>query len=611
MVMGSITRVTTHELRILILLCGMTLAAPAQPSGAIIAKVGNTFISEQEFLERFELMPWLNRGRKAELEQSKQEVLYSMIAEKLLTQEALESKMDEDSLYQVLMLEVRKLLARDRLYRDEVSSRVTVSDEEVQQGSQRALRQILLSFIYCTTESDARFVRSLLRDAGEFDRLEFDTTLVVMRDTATVVWGSGDSLIEETAYRLRPGEVSDVLPAGEGYYILKLDQVSPNAYYASMAPDVLQERVRSVIRSRKERKRLEEFVGTTLTGATGYSVPRSFRMLEKALHTVLGREQDSLVSLTVEGLAEVKEICRPMLQDTFAVAGDRFWSIAEGADRLCTKGFTVPRERLNSLPRRLNEEVRSWVEQELLSQEALRRGLDRRPDTENEIRQWGDFYLATFMKARIQGRVSVTPEETSAYLESSGDTLKVPLLQIRELRTESVDDMRGAIEDLQRGDSFEDVVVRWSRDPERSSRRGLSPFFRAFERPPIGEIASRLHIGEQYGPIRTGDGVVLFELVARKDPENRDTSYAMRLDMARNAVLKIKQKQLLDLFLAQSAEQRGFTVYQDRLSLLKVSPIPMVTFRYIGFGGRIFAVPYLEKQVDWLNVEPPAARIVP
>jgi parvulin-like peptidyl-prolyl isomerase len=596
---------------VLSLLYAAVLVASAQSAEAIIGRAGSMFISEEEFLERFELMPWLNRGRKAELEESKREVLYSMIAEKLLTQEALEWKMDEDSLYQVLMLEVRKLLARDRLYRDEVSSRVSVTDEEVQQGTRHALRQILVSFIYCATQSDARFVRSLLRDAGEFDRLEFDTTLMVMRDTATVVWGSGDSLIEDAAYRLRPGEVSDVLPAGEGYYILKLDQVTPNTYYASMDTGVLPERVRSVIRSRKERRRLEEYIRTTLSGATGYSVPRSFQMLEKALRSVLVRGQDSLVTLTVEGLAEVKDMCRPSLQDTFAVAGDHFWSIAEAADRLCTKGFSIQRERLGSLPRRLNDEVRTWVEQELLGQEALRRGLDRQPEVVKEIQRWGDFYLATFMKARIQGKVSITPEEISAYFHTVGDTLQAPLVQIRELQTTSVDDMKDAIEDLHRGESFEDVVVRWSSDPERSSRKGLSPFFRAFERPPIGEIASQLRVGEQYGPIRTLDGVVMFELVARKDPENQDTSYAMRLDMARTAVLKTKQKRVLDLFLAQSAEQRGFTVYQDRLSLLKVSPIPMVTFRYLGFGGRIFAVPFLEKQVDWLNVDPPSARIVP
>jgi hypothetical protein len=68
---------------------------------------------------------------------------------------------------------------------------------------------------------------------------------------------------------------------------------------------------------------------------------------------------------------------------------------------------------------------------------------------------------------------------------------------------------------------------------------------------------------------------------------------------------------LTNLLIAQSGRKRGFVVYQDRLNAIKVSAVPMMTFRVLGFGGRIWAAPMLEKQVEWLTIEPPQSRVVP
>lgn len=80
---------------------------------------------------------------------------------------------------------------------------------------------------------------------------------------------------------------------------------------------------------------------------------------------------------------------------------------------------------------------------------------------------------------------------------------------------------------------------------------------------------------------------------------------------ARDEFRNLKTKRTLTLLLAQSGQKRGFTVYQDRLQAIKASPVPMMAFRILGIGGRIWAAPMLEKQVEWLSVEPPASDVVP
>jgi hypothetical protein len=37
----------------------------------------------------------------------------------------------------------------------------------------------------------------------------------------------------------------------------------------------------------------------------------------------------------------------------------------------------------------------------------------------------------------------------------------------------------------------------------------------------------------------------------------------------------------------------------------------MMTYRILGFGGRMFEVPFVERQIDWLSIESPSSQISP
>ena len=117
--------------------------------------------------------------------------------------------------------------------------------------------------------------------------------------------------------------------------------------------------------------------------------------------------------------------------------------------------------------------------------------------------------------------------------------------------------------------------------------------------------------GQRMGPVRDSLGYTYFELIEKGNaPSTADTAFASRLDRARKELLRQKAKRAVTLFLAQAAQQRGYEVYHDRLKKLEVSAVPMMTFRILGFGGRMFAVPFVDPQIEWLNVPPPSEPIV-
>jgi parvulin-like peptidyl-prolyl isomerase len=107
--------------------------------------------------------------------------------------------------------------------------------------------------------------------------------MAVLRDTATLFWGEAEAPIEQAAFRLKKGECSPVVKASTGFYILHVERDVPNSFYTSMQPQVLFERVETKLRLRKENARLDEYIQNILKTKTGFSLPRSFKIIAKAL----------------------------------------------------------------------------------------------------------------------------------------------------------------------------------------------------------------------------------------------------------------------------------------------------------------------------------------
>jgi len=607
----------TFRLSIVLLVIGILSVEEARAQSGdvpvgVVAKAGDTFISEKEFLERFEMLPGLQRRREGRMEETKLELLYSLIAEKLMAQEARQRTLHLDSIFRLSFEEVRKMLARDQLYREEVSGKVWVGSKELEQAVAQSVKEILISFIYCDRQADAVFLRKQIKTLHDFDTIQIDTSFHAVRDTATVIWSDANPAIERAAYSLKKGEVSSVIRAGIGYYILKVVRVQKSDFYTSLQPSVLRERVQEKIRERKEEARLSDFVASVLKNKVGYSRPVPLKALASALRKVFEAGQvEGKVALTENSAADVRRECRPMLGDTLSVAGDVVWTVGDIVDRLYTTGFSVDSTTVRSIHHFLNRQLLVWVQQEILAQEAVARGLDKYPAVRQQLDMWYDNFLAQSMRFYLKNQVRVTDAEVVTFMQSQDTAFTIPRVQIRELKTTTLDEMDQALNELQSGKRMEEVIARWCSDPQLRERKGISDPFPISERYPVGELAWQMLEGQRYGPIKDASGFLYFELLSKeRRSEQTDTGYVGKKEKATKELLRQKEKRLVNVFLAQVGEARSFMVYPDRLTRIKVSPIPMMTFRIVGFGGRMFAVPFVDRQIDWLNIEPPPGKIV-
>jgi parvulin-like peptidyl-prolyl isomerase len=599
--------------RLLVLALCSVVAGTAAQQEPILGRAGGEPVTEREFRQRFELTPGLYRNRGSLLEAAKQELLYSMIAEKLLAQEALARRLDADSLYQRALGEVTRLLARDALYRREVSGKVMITGDDLREGIRRARKELRVKFLFTDDSTDAAFLRSRIMSVSDFDRLVIDSTMRAFRDTATVLWGEADTSIERAAYTLDSGAVSLPVPAGGGWYIMALEHSGPNPRFASLDAAVQREQVLSILRKRRERLRTAEYVRVALREEKAYSPPEVFRTFARETGEVLAvRGSDPQgVQLTPDLGEELRRRCSTIRAETLLVAGTTSWDVDGVIDRLVQKGFVVAGDARRRAARRLYDVFWEWSTQELLAQEALRRGLDAAPDVQEQLAPWREHYLAALMKARASAGVEVTDGEAAAYLAARDTAAPVPRVRVRELRTSTLETMSEALAALEGGAPFPDVVRRWSSDPVGRTAGGETPSFAITERPPVGLLAAGMETGERYGPVRDSTGYVFFELLEKELPLPAGDSTRATLDRARQELHSLKSRRQVSLFLAKVGQERGFEAYTDRLKQVRVSSVPMLTYRFLGFGGRMFAVPFVDPQLEWLLLEPPAELVVP
>jgi hypothetical protein len=591
------------------LLASVSASQITEADETYLARAGDIHISENEFLQRFEFLPALYRHRKPQLERAKLELLYAMVAEKLLAQAALEQEVDQSPVFLDAFNRVRKLIVRDQLYREEVAGRVTLTEEEITTGIERAHNLLLVEYIFFDDGDEAVFIREQLESGEDFSRLFFDASVDIFRDTVTVAWGEADPVIEEAVYRLSVGEISDVIAAGPGYYIMHLAAVGPNEFFVSMQPHVLRERVESTIRLRKEEARMDEFVRDFMRNKEGYARSGPFRLLVDAIRDVLGTAVDEeTIWLTPERYQEVRGMYAPHLGDTIAVAGETSFSLGDILERIYRKGFGIEAGNLHLIPVRVNTEIQAIVHQELLAQEGLRRGLDSRPSVWNQLEMWYYHYLAEMVKAYVRGSVDIETEDIEAFLESD---YNAPSVRIKELRTGTIDDMKDALYDLQNGISFDEVIDRYHVDFMLRQRGGVGDYFPVHERFPVGDIAWSMEIGERYGPVREGNGFVYFELLDKTYAATPDALTPERRRTLEEELREAKARRALDEYIFTLAEQKGVALYVERLREIEVSASPMMTFRMLGFGGRMFAVPFVERLIDWVNIESDEILILP
>ncbi|MGE5313358.1 MAG: hypothetical protein ACM3Q4_01540 [Acidobacteriota bacterium] len=481
------------------------------PADAPLAKVGRQTITNAEFLSRYELSPGLQRHIAVKTDEKKAEVLFTLIAEKLLAQKAREEGLDRDTSLIDAVRGVERLFVRDELYRREVRAKVSIAPKEIEQAMRYAQQDLKVYFLYARTQKTADSLYALIQAGTPLESVSCGSGRQECEgpDSAITRWGDADERMENAVYRLALNETARPVRLDDGFYIPKLMGKTLTFVAGEKEKKALRERVEQTLRKRKEQARMFQFIESVLKDAkaevkakTSKAVIMNMFSAYEALTPEDQRRTDSAKFVLTPAIVHT------ILSKQTAEAGQVYvtfphtaWTLETTLEKMRIAGLAVERPTLTRLREAYEERLHDLIDQEQLTRIGYERGLQHTDNVQKQLGPWRDWYLAQTYKNTIE------------------DTIRIS-----------------------------------QRDVENEKWRML-----------------------------------------------RDTVMAEDTSKARQSLAAARTRYVSDRLLGSLADRYGITIYEKNLSAVKVTSAPALVYRYLGFGGRMFAVPLTEPNVQWVN----------
>jgi parvulin-like peptidyl-prolyl isomerase len=199
--------------------------------------------------------------------------------------------------------------------------------------------------------------------------------------------------------------------------------------------------------------------------------------------------------------------------------------------------------------------------------------------------------------------VKVTEEEVYEEYSKEHNTITYPKqVNIIEILTDSLEVIEKVLQELDKGTDIRELASKYTTRESTKNNGGEFGLFPTTSYGEIGRIAGTLEVGEIYGPLETEDGYSIFKLIDKKEsgkklPESFE-------EIRDELTMKIKSEKASDAMINNTVElanKYGVSVDENLLYNVKVNNLTMVVYRYMGFGGRILAVPMTPPFIEWVE----------
>lgn len=572
-----------------------------------VARIGPTDITRDEFRKRFELTPWPGKHREGFLDVIKEEILYSMIAERLLALEAERREYTEDRGVQQMVERMKRFYVKDQLYTDEVQGAVEVEEEDLRQEYFRSKTDASVSFLFFESRAEADMVYERIEAGTPFDRIVIDNPEHMISDHH-VDWDMTHPNLIDVLDNMEPGDVSNPVPTEYGFYIVKLEDLTVDPLMTEAEFNRLKPSLEKELRSRWEKPAAREFVGEVI-GETHIQVhSRGMGLLLTEMERVLEQKRamqfsgNPMIVFNDLDFDEMIAALNDDLDTSLITYGDHHWAVGEMLNQLRLFGVWFQQDADVPVLPQLRNIIEDVVVDEVLSNKGLERNYHELPDIRREIETWKNHFIAELLKRDVIRDIELDEDDLYEYYEVNREQFVRPVeVNIREIRVDTRAEANNILVQLDSGRDFEELARLHSRRKWAAEQGGEFGFFPSTLYGDIGRIAVTLEPGERFGPLQVPEGYSIFKLIDKREPEeDLNQPFEEVKESIASIMTREKSDQIISRIISDIADEYPVSIDYDVLDGTEVTQIQMFAIRYFGFGGKYPAVPMLDRQIGWI-----------
>lgn len=396
------TKSMYKNLLIFFILFQSILFSQSNNPASVIAVVGNTAITQKEFLLRYESNPFLFPENAHSNLQKKYAFLYALIAEKLWAQYAIDKNYGENNGIQTAIKGMKSMFLRDALYQKCILDSITVDSADIASAKSFLRNTIIVNYLYSNDQDEIMQLKNLLDQGFPFD------SLLAARDEylhqeggLPVKFGDLVPHIEKAVFNLKTDDYSNILLAPDGYYIFYKRNFSYEVFENGQYTE-RDEKIKQVIRSKKANEKYMEFMESFFTGQRIEADPQNFEFLVTAIHYILSDRneknelmEDSSYFFYHSDIFELYDVLGDsVLSDTLVYFQIDPVTVKSFLNEYAFGGIRVFWGSKEYIATQVNTDLREFIKNKLLIHFADSLGLADTPSFKDELAMWKDYYYS-------------------------------------------------------------------------------------------------------------------------------------------------------------------------------------------------------------------------
>ncbi len=576
-----------------------------------LALVNGESITSDAFKYRFELSVYPDKDNPTYLDSIKKQFLLSMVAEKLLSIAALESGDLLDAEDKSIRKEAEEIFLRDALYRQEVVNRAKITNEEIQNDLKNMSYFYVVDAFYFPDSTSASwfYLQNHALPSDKFYSVAVASG--IRHDTLQIGYGESNEQIEHAFFGLEPHFVSKPTYTEDGFVLFRVIERNLNKKFASASVEERASWVRKILKSRKEEKLGFEYLRSLMRDVKVEVNYELFRPLVLTLQDLIKSHKPSSIDphyhVTNEEIISLRKKFSNRLTDPLLKFAGGSVTLEQVFEEFPLAGFTAEDTAVGSVTSGLHAALKFITQNYFLSKHARKLGLQNLPEVKSNVQTILDAFRAARMTRLITDRVTVSQTEVDSFFTLHRDELLRDVsLHIQKFRANTINDAVDIFNRLNRNGN-----VRTAAGEAFDSSAGSNPFWiRAFELGEIGAVLADLKSGEIYGPVPEHRKYTIYKLLDKKSNVS-DSALANSIQVAKDLLLEEKRRNVLNQYVGKLADENGVKIFLDKVRAVNVTPMQMYTVRYIGFGGKISAVPPVYPREGWIKFLQKKVNIFP
>lgn len=572
-----------------------------------LAKIGSEVITKDEFQARYELNPQLYRENKKIKDELKQEFLYSLIAEKLLALYGDEINIDTAAVVKKTLKIFEEMFVRDALYKKEVVDKAKAKSDSLLNFYLENANNVSLIYIRTENESEINNLYNLLKKGVPFDSLYTELNSH-NDDTLTVSVGQLAENIEDKIFPLPDEAFTTPIEMQERWYIFKILKRYNPIISKSLGWENDFKKSQKTAKERAERVFYKNYMENFFKNKQVKINGKLLKSFSTHLFSVLksrstdNQKTEKLYLMSADIPLIEYQLDKDTLTLPFVEMSDRILNAEDFLNYLRFENFNVDSLDYYTILNSLSNKTKDFIEYKMLADEGYRQGLQNTSDVKNQVKMWKENYFMQLVTTKFIDSSKVSDQEIiDFYNEQKNGKLRNKQVNILQFYSDSLETVEKFLNEIENGKNFEGLLKKYSSNQSSEINNGESGFISVNSNGEVGRIAASMKIDDIYGPMSFKNGYLVFKLI---DVKEDSTFLSKAFSEIKNELGKelgyLKQKKSLNKFIGDLANKYGLQVNLDNLNNIAVTSHQSIIYRYLGFGGRILAVPLVNINMEWV-----------